>query len=85
MYAAIDVAAAKVLRQLRKYKTRVIDRKLRAEGETIRAPETAASGELDVDGLMDELAGEEIVREKVDGVRAADPRRGAHQDRLARP
>ena len=65
MYAAIDVAAAKVLRQLRKYKTRVIDRKLRAEGETIRAPETAASGELDVDGLMDELAGEEIVREKV--------------------
>ena len=31
MYAAIDVAAAKVLRQLRKYKTRVIDRKVRAE------------------------------------------------------
>ena len=30
MYAAIDVAAAKVVRQLRKYKTRVIDKKLRS-------------------------------------------------------
>ena len=29
MYAAIDVAAAKVVRQLRKYKTKVVDRKLR--------------------------------------------------------
>ena len=29
MYAAIDVAAAKVLRQLRKYKTRVIDYRMR--------------------------------------------------------
>ena len=28
MFAAIDVAAAKVLRQLRKFKTRVLDRKL---------------------------------------------------------
>lgn len=65
MYAAIDVAAAKVVRQLRKYKTRVIDRKLRAEGETIRVPEAAEGAELDVEGLMNELAGEEIVREKV--------------------
>jgi putative sigma-54 modulation protein len=31
MYAAIDVAAAKVERQLRKYKTKVIDRRLRAK------------------------------------------------------
>jgi len=31
MYAAIDVAAAKVERQLRKYKTKVVDRKLRAK------------------------------------------------------
>lgn len=30
MYAAIDVAAAKVARQLRKYKTRVLDKKVRA-------------------------------------------------------
>ena len=35
MYAAIDVAAAKVVRQLRKYKTKVVDRKLRAADETI--------------------------------------------------
>ena len=33
MYAAIDVAAAKVVRQLRKYKTKVVDRKLRAADE----------------------------------------------------
>lgn len=33
MYAAIDVAAAKVLRRLRKYKTRVIDYRMR---ETLR-------------------------------------------------
>jgi len=31
MYAAIDVAAATVERQLRKYKTKVVDRKLRAK------------------------------------------------------
>ena len=59
MYAAIDVAAAKVMRQLRKYKTRVVDKKLRAAGET--AP---AGGELDLDALMDELTDDEIVRVK---------------------
>lgn len=37
MYAAIDVAAAKVLRQLRKYKTRVIDRKTRNGEKTVDA------------------------------------------------
>lgn len=63
MYAAIDVAAAKVVRQLRKYKTKVIDRKLRAEDETIRI-QPAAAGELDVDGLIQELAGDEVVRVK---------------------
>ncbi|MFR3273451.1 MAG: HPF/RaiA family ribosome-associated protein [Slackia sp.] len=35
MYAAIDVASAKVLRQLRKYKTRVIDHRMR---ETLKKP-----------------------------------------------
>lgn len=61
MYAAIDVAAAKVLRQLRKFKTRVLDRKLRAED----APAAAAGAELDVDGLMRELTAEdEVVRVK---------------------
>ena len=64
LHAAIDVAAARVERQLRKYKTRVIDRKIRsgaAEGGTIR---TAEATELDLDALMHELADEEIVRVK---------------------
>lgn len=65
MYAAIDVAAAKVLRQLRKYKTKVVDRRVRNEGETIRMIEPAVGAELDVDGLMEELNGDdEIVRVK---------------------
>jgi putative sigma-54 modulation protein len=64
MYAAIDVAAAKVLRQMRKYKTKVIDRKVRASermGETLR---DAPTGELDLDQLMDELSDDEVVRVK---------------------
>ncbi len=61
MYAAIDVAAAKVLRQLRKYKTRVIDRKGAAKTETIRETE---SSELDIDALMEELSDNEVVRVK---------------------
>lgn len=64
MYAAIDVAAAKVLRQLRKYKTRVVDRKLRSSekiGEAVRS-ETPAT---DLDQLMKELsADEEVLRVK---------------------
>ena len=65
MYAAIDVAAAKVVRQLRKYKTRVIDRKVRsgaAEGGTIRT--ASAADELDLDALMAELSDDEVVRVK---------------------
>ena len=63
MYAAIDVAAAKVVRQLRKYKTKVVDRKLRAADETIRMAEPAAAGVKNVDGLMQELAADdEVVR-----------------------
>ena len=63
MYAAIDVAAAKVLRQLRKYKTRVIDYRqresIREEGRALEA--TGAS----LDELMAELsADDEIVRVK---------------------
>ncbi len=65
MYAAIDVAAAKVLRQLRKYKTRVIDRKVRAEEESIRVAPIVPTGEFDADSLMAELTeDEEIVRVK---------------------
>ena len=58
MYAAIDVAAAKVLRQLRKFKTRVIDKKIAS------AP-AKTGAELDIDGLMKELsADDEVVRVK---------------------
>ncbi len=59
MYAAIDVAAAKVLRQLRKFKTRVIDKKIAS------APAKQGGGELDLDGLMEELSkDDEVVRVK---------------------
>ena len=65
MYAAIDVAAAKVLRQLRKYKTRVIDRKTRNGEKTVDAsPIPVSEGELDLDGLMSELSDDEVVRVK---------------------
>lgn len=61
MYAAIDVAAAKVLRQLRKFKTRVLDRK-NAHAETIREIPTEDVG---YDQLMEELAADdEVVRVK---------------------
>lgn len=60
MYAAIDVAAAKVLRQLRKFKTRVIDKKI-SQGNTEKK-----ATELDIDGLMEELSAtdDEVVRVK---------------------
>ena len=61
MHAAIDVAAAKVVRQMRKYKNRVIERKTQADAPAYRAE----GAELDLDALMDELsADEEIVRVK---------------------
>ena len=66
MYAAIDVAAAKVVRQMRKYKTRVIDRRIRSS-EKIADFAREDSGHdtpLDLDALMDELSSDEIVREK---------------------
>ena len=62
MYAAIDVAAAKVVRQLRKYKTRVIDRKLRG---TEKLPDALPVTNGSLDQLMEELtADEEVVRVK---------------------
>lgn len=67
MFAAIDVAAAKLVRQLRKYKTRVIDKRVRSTAralETARA-EAGPETELDLDRLMDELSpSDEIVRVK---------------------
>ncbi len=67
MYAAIDVAAAKVLRQLRKYKTRVIDRKVRAgaHGDAASIKTMEGTGDLDLDALMADLsADDEVVRVK---------------------
>lgn len=65
MYAAIDVAAAKVLRQLRKFKTRVIDRRTRNAADVGFEAAPASAGELDLDALMSELsADEEVVRVK---------------------
>ena len=67
MYAAVDVAAAKVLRQLRKYKTRVIDRKVRAgaHGEAASIKSMAeGTGDLDLDALMADLSDDEVVRVK---------------------
>lgn len=59
LFAAIDVAAAKVLRQLRKYKTRVLNKRVAAEP-------VKQSSDVDFDALMQELSGEEeeIVRVK---------------------
>ena len=50
MYAAIDVAADKVTRQLRKYKTKVVDRRGRdtiRQGDAIPAPEP-----IDIDAII---------------------------------
>lgn len=65
MYAAIDVAADKVTRQLRKYKTRVVDRRQRGV-----AP--APANEVDLAELIEQPAepaaeedSEEILREKL--------------------
>ena len=63
MYAAIDEAAEKVTRQLRKYKTRVIDRRQRAQ--------VAKSGSVTQEDLAaliepspDETEDDQLVREK---------------------
>ena len=56
------VAAAKALRQLRKYKTRVIDKKI-ADAPVV--DKSAPAAELDLDGLMAELSqDDEVVRVK---------------------
>lgn len=66
MYAAIDVAAATVTRQLRKYKTKVLDKRIRATERIVDHVHEDAhpEGELDLDRLMDELANDQVVREK---------------------
>lgn len=66
MYAAIDVAAAKIARQLRKFKTRLHSkRKKNVEQNIAYAHEDAHSfGDLDLDKLMEELSEDEIIRRK---------------------
>ena len=64
MYAAIDVAAAKVVRQLRKYKTKVIDRKVRATEKAADVIRDAPAEKTDLDHLMEELNEDEVLRVK---------------------
>lgn len=67
MYAAIDVAATKVVRQMRKYKTKVIDKKIRASQTNSgkAAPAPIANTGASLDELMEELStGDEVVRVK---------------------
>lgn len=66
MYAAIDLASDKVARQLRKYKTRVLDKKVRATERIVDYAHEDAhpESELDLDRLMDELSEDEIIRRK---------------------
>lgn len=59
MYAAIDIAADKVTRQIRKFKTKVIDRRQRTQGLPV-APVSEDLADL-IEGDDDE----ELVREKV--------------------
>lgn len=77
LFAAIDVAAAKVLRQLRKYKTRVLNKRLNAE------PVNKQATDVDYDALMQELSGEdeEIVRVKELELLPLTEEEAAHRDR----
>ena len=58
MYSAIDVAAAKILRQLRKFKTKVINRKTKVT-PLKSMPETCE--QISLDDLMDELSQDDLI------------------------
>lgn len=64
MYAAIDFAADKVTRQLRKFKTRVVDRRQRAQGLPVEPIHTDLADLIEPEAV-DQDAGDELVREKV--------------------
>ncbi len=66
MFAAIDVAAAKIARQLRKFKTRIKDKRKKKTEQDVKFEREDAhpATELDLDKLMDELSDNEIVRRK---------------------
>lgn len=66
MFAAIDVAAAKIARQLRKFKTRVQSKRIK-KNETLadhQREDAHPESDLDLDKLMEELTQDEIVRRK---------------------
>lgn len=66
MFAAIDVSAAKIARQLRKFKTRVQSKRTRKNEQMVdyQHEDGHPESELDLDRLMDELTEDEIVRRK---------------------
>ena len=66
LHAAIDVAAAKVTRQLRKFKTRIIDKRVQENQEVAaRVRADRESVQLDLDALMEELSSDDdVVRVK---------------------
>ena len=64
MYAAIDEAAEKVTRQLRKYKTRVVDRRQRAQARHA-APMSADDLATLIEPSPNEEDDDQLVREKV--------------------
>ena len=75
MFAAIDVAvhrhalaalAAKIARQLRKFKTRVRSKRTKKTEQDVAVRDASARPEsdLDLDALMDELSDDEVVRRK---------------------
>lgn len=69
MYAAIDLAANLVSRQLRKYKTKIVDRHHHAHMAAPDPVEAAPFTKEQMDALMDSMAPEaeddELVREKI--------------------
>lgn len=62
MYAAIDIASSKVTRQIRKFKTRIIDRRQRSQGLPV---EPTAADLADLIDSKPEDEDDELVREKV--------------------
>ncbi len=64
MYAAIDFAADKVTRQLRKFKTRVVDRRQRAQGLPVEPIHTDLADLIEPEAV-DQDVDDELVREKV--------------------
>ncbi len=66
MFAAIDVAAAKIARQLRKFKTRVQSKRTKKNDQLsdLQREDAHSESDLDLDRLMEELTQDEIVRRK---------------------